>query len=55
MVLGKWRKRKRRNLSYAYSAWDGTQTGFDISAEDLLAELGDDLCMTVTLIRLCAE
>ena len=43
MVLGKWRKRKRRNLSYAYSAWDGTQTGFDISAEDLLAELGDDL------------
>ncbi len=43
MVLGKWRKRKRRNLSYAYSAWDGTQTGFDVSAEDLLAELGDDL------------
>ena len=43
MVLGKWRKRKRRNYSYAYSAWDGTQTGFDISAEDLLAELGDDL------------
>ena len=43
MVLGKWRKRKQRNLSYAYSAWDGTQTGFDISAEDLLAELGDDL------------
>lgn len=43
MVLGKWRKRKQRNYSYAYSAWDGTQTGFDISAEDLLAELGDDL------------
>ena len=43
MVLGKWRKRKQRNLNYAYSAWDGTQTGFDISAEDLLAELGDDL------------
>ena len=43
MVLGKWRKRKQRNLSYAYSAWDGTQIGFDISAEDLLAELGDDL------------
>ena len=43
MVLGKWRKRKRQNFNYAYSAWDGTQTGFDISAEDLLAELGDDL------------
>ncbi len=26
-----------------YSKWDGTQTGFDFDAEDLLAELTDDL------------
>ena len=43
MVLGKWRRRKQKKFSYAYSAWDGTQSGFDISADDLLAELGDDL------------
>ncbi len=41
MVLGKWRNRKQGK--YAYSAWDGTQTGFDITADDLLTELGDDL------------
>ncbi len=43
MVLGKWRKRKRTNLYYAYSAWDGTQTGFEITADDIMSELGDDL------------
>ena len=43
MVLGKWRKRKRKNMYYAYSAWDGTQTGFDISADDIMSEIGDDL------------
>ena len=43
MVLGKWRKRKRKNLYYAYSAWDGTQTGFEITADDIMSELGDDL------------
>src|ERR1700737_1444305 len=26
-----------------YSKWDGTQTGFELDAEDLLAELTDDL------------
>ena len=30
-------------MYYAYSAWDGTQTGFDISADDIMSEIGDDL------------
>ncbi len=28
---------------FRYSRWDGTQTGFDLEADDLLAELADDL------------
>ncbi len=43
MVLGRWRNRKRKGHRYAYSAWDGSQTGFDVSASDIMAELNDDL------------
>ena len=43
MVLGKWRRRKQRGQRYAYSAWDGTQSGFELSAHDVMAELNDDL------------
>ncbi len=28
---------------FRYSRWDGTQTGFDLDAESLLREMGDDL------------
>src|SRR5689334_465592 len=28
---------------YAYSRWDGTQTGFDLDADDIFAEITDDL------------
>src|SRR5258705_12213904 len=28
---------------YRYSRWDGTQTGFDLDADQLLAEMTDDL------------
>ena len=43
MVIGKWRRRKKNKNYYAYSAWDGTQTGFDLSADDIMSELADDL------------
>jgi uncharacterized protein with von Willebrand factor type A (vWA) domain len=43
MVLGRWRNRRRKGHRYAYSAWDGSQTGFDVSASDIMAELNDDL------------
>ncbi len=43
MVLGKWRRRKRQGQRYAYSAWDGTQGGFDLTVDDIMAELNDDL------------
>src|SRR3954464_4131316 len=28
---------------FRYSRWDGTQTGFDIDADDILSEITDDL------------
>ena len=43
MVIGKWRRRKKSKNYYAYSAWDGTQTGFDLSADDIMSEIADDL------------
>jgi uncharacterized protein with von Willebrand factor type A (vWA) domain len=30
-------------LRYDYSRWDGTQTGFDLDADDIFAEITDDL------------
>ncbi|MET0896001.1 MAG: hypothetical protein ABWY80_09130, partial [Acidimicrobiia bacterium] len=35
--------RRGQDSGYRYSAWDGTQTGFDLDAESLLDEMGDDL------------
>ncbi len=28
---------------FEYSRWDGTQVGFDLDADDILAEIKDDL------------
>ena len=28
---------------YKYSRWDGTQTGFELDADDILTEIKDDL------------
>src|SRR5438445_4836256 len=30
-------------VRYRYSRWDGTQVGFDFDADDVLAEITDDL------------
>jgi len=44
MVLRRFRrKRDPQARRYAYSRWDGSQSGFDLNAYDLLAELGDEL------------
>ncbi|MGI9623735.1 MAG: hypothetical protein ACR2PK_12930, partial [Acidimicrobiales bacterium] len=44
MVLDRWkRRRRRRGQRYAYSAWDGSQSGFDLTAHDVMSELNDDL------------
>ncbi len=44
---------------FRYSRWDGTQTGFDIDADDVLAQLTDDLIyhgdLNAALRRLLAE
>ena len=37
------RRKKREGARFLYSAWDGTQVGFDYDAQDLLKELTDDL------------
>ncbi len=38
----KWFTRQRA-VGFRYSRWDGTQTGFDLDAEQLLDEMSDDL------------
>ena len=38
-----FRRRQQGEPGYRYSAWDGTQTGFDLDADQLLAEMSDDL------------
>jgi uncharacterized protein with von Willebrand factor type A (vWA) domain len=44
MVLRRFRrKRDADSRRYAYSRWDGTQSGFDLNAFDLFAELTDEL------------
>ncbi len=44
MVLRRFRrKREAESRRYAYSRWDGSQTGFDVNAFDLFAELSDEL------------
>ena len=41
---------------FSYSRWDGTQVGFDLDAEDVLAQINDDLLyhgdLTAALRRL---
>lgn len=36
-------RRRRKEPSFRYSAWDGTQVGFDLGADDVLSEITDDL------------
>ena len=42
MVIRK-RNKKREGVRFRYSAWDGTQVGFEYDAQDLFKELTDDL------------
>jgi uncharacterized protein with von Willebrand factor type A (vWA) domain len=37
------RRKKREGARFLYSAWDGTQVGFEYDAQDLFKELTDDL------------
>ena len=38
MVLRRFRRnREQEGSRYAYSRWDGSQTGFDLNSHDLLA------------------
>jgi uncharacterized protein with von Willebrand factor type A (vWA) domain len=37
------RRRNKASRSFAYSRWDGSQTGFDASADDIFSEMADDL------------
>ncbi|WP_419933292.1 hypothetical protein [Candidatus Poriferisodalis sp.] len=39
----RWRRARREGARFRYSAWDGTQTGFDFDADSLFAEMTDDL------------
>lgn len=37
------RLRRRRQPRFTYSAWDGTQTDYELTADDLFAQMTDDL------------
>jgi uncharacterized protein with von Willebrand factor type A (vWA) domain len=39
----RWRRRQRAERGFRYSAWDGSQRGFDLDADALLDEMSDDL------------
>src|SRR6266540_202731 len=39
----RWRRRERQQRGFRYSAWDGSQRGFDLDADALLDEMSDDL------------
>jgi len=43
--MGRLRRRRSRRTPphFAYSRWDGTQTGFDVDADQLFDQLSDDL------------
>jgi uncharacterized protein with von Willebrand factor type A (vWA) domain len=47
MVMRRWRRersgRDPGGHRFAYSRWDGSQRGFELTAEELLAEMNDDL------------
>ena len=58
----RWRRRARvqpEPAHFAYSRWDGTQTGFDLDADHIFDELADDLLyhgdLASALRRLLAE
>ena len=42
-MLRRRRRREREKAGFRYSAWDGTQRGFDLDADALLDEMTDDL------------
>ncbi|MEX2269817.1 MAG: VWA domain-containing protein, partial [Acidimicrobiia bacterium] len=42
-LLGRRRRRERDKRGFRYSAWDGSQRGFDLDADALLDEMTDDL------------
>ncbi len=42
-ILFRRKNRARRGTHFAYSAWDGTQKGFDYDADSLFEDLADDL------------
>ncbi len=42
MVFRK-RRRRRQPAVFTYSAWDGTQTGFELNADDVFGAMSDDL------------
>ena len=42
-ILFRRRNRDRHHDRFAYSAWDGSQEGFEYDADSLFAELADDL------------
>ncbi len=43
MAIFRRRRKQREGARFRYSAWDGTQTGFDLDADGLFKELTDDL------------
>jgi uncharacterized protein with von Willebrand factor type A (vWA) domain len=42
-MLRRRRRREKEAHGFRYSAWDGTQRGFDLDADSLLDEMTDDL------------
>ncbi|NNE72470.1 MAG: hypothetical protein HKN26_02300 [Acidimicrobiales bacterium] len=43
MRLNRRRRRKRQTSQFTYSAWDGTQAGFDMNADDVFGAMTDEL------------
>jgi uncharacterized protein with von Willebrand factor type A (vWA) domain len=43
MVFSRRRPRRHQPARFSYSRWDGTQTGFEISADELFDEMADEL------------
>jgi uncharacterized protein with von Willebrand factor type A (vWA) domain len=43
MVLRRRRRQRRQPPHFTYSAWDGSQTGFQVDADSVFDELADDL------------
>ena len=43
MVLRRFGRRRRRQPRFTYSAWDGTQADYELTADDLFRQMTDDL------------